>query len=95
MIVGFGDAATEDIYHGRDTARVRGFPADVVRVARRKLDMMDAAHSLQDLGRAPGNRLEQLKGKLQGFWSIRVNDQFRLVFRWDRGVHEVKLTDYH
>jgi len=75
MIISFGDKATEDLYHGRSTARARRFPRDLVRVALRKLDMLNAAPELLDL---------------------RVNDQWRVVFRWSgRGAHDVRLTDYH
>ena len=96
MITSFGDAATEDLFHGRRTARVRRFPADVVKVALRKLDALNAAAKLEDLKAPPGNRLETLKRSLQGYRSIRVNDQWRLIFRWVAGnVEGVELTDYH
>lgn len=96
MIASFGDRATEDLYHGRPTARARRFPGDMVGVALVKLDSLNGAASTLDLRSPPGNRLEALKGGLKGFHSIRVNDQWRLVFRW-RGndAHEVRLTDYH
>ncbi len=96
MIASFGDRATEDLYHGRPTARARRFPGDMVGVALVKLDSLNGAASTLDLRSPPGNRLETLKGGLKGFHSIRVNDQWRLVFRW-RGndAHEVRLTDYH
>ena len=96
MIVSFGDKATEDLYHGRATARVRRFPPDVVGTPLRKLDMINAARDLKDLQAPPGNRLEALKGDLKSFHSIRVNEQWRVVFRW-QGVdaHDVRLTDYH
>lgn len=96
MIVSFGDKATEDPYHGRATARVRRFPADVVGTALRKLDIINAARDLQDLQSPPGNRLEALKGNLKSFHSIRVNEQWRVLFRWQGGdAHDVRLTDYH
>lgn len=96
MIEGFGDAATEDLYHGRRTARVRRFAADIVRIALRKLDMVNAAHLLEDLKVPPGNRLESLSGKLRGFHSIRINDQWRIIFRWNDGrVSGVAIVDYH
>src|SRR6266849_6086839 len=70
--------------------------ANVARVAARKLDMLDYAAVLTDLASLPGNRLEALKGKLAGFHSIRINDQWRLVFRWtDSGPAEVDIRDYH
>jgi len=96
MIESFGDPATEDLFHGRQTGRVRRFPPDILRVALRKLDMVNSAYLLQDLRVPPGNRLEALKGDLQGFHSIRVNDQWRIVFRWSgHSAHQVSLTDYH
>ena len=96
MIASFGDAATEDLYHGRQSSKVRKFSANVVQAALRKLDMLNAAHRLTDLQSPPGNRLEALKGDRQGFHSIRVNDQWRIVFRWsEEAAHEVSLTDYH
>ena len=96
MIVSFGDEATADLYHGRTTRRVRRFPHDVIKRALRKLDILNGAHELIDLRAPPGNRLEALKGDWTGYHSIRVNDQWRLVFRWEENnVHDVRLTDYH
>ena len=91
----FRDSATEDLFHGRKISRVRRFHPDIVTVALRKLDVLNGAHRLDDLRSPPANRLEVLKGDLAGFHGIRVNDQWRLVFRWDDGVHDVSLTDYH
>jgi len=95
MIRSFGDQATRELYHGLRTARVRGLPGDVLRVALRKLDMLEAATRLDDLKSPPGNRLEALKGDWSGHFSIRVNNQWRLVFKWDEGAHQVRLVDYH
>lgn len=96
MIASFGDKATEDIYHGRHTGRTRRIPAGVLAAACRKLDMIQYAHILQDLRVPPGNRLEALKGDLAGYHSIRVNDQWRVIFRWEEGAaHSVAVTDYH
>ncbi len=96
MIVSFGARRTEELYHGLRSARARRFPADLLRVALRKLDMLNAAHSLRDLRSRPANRLEALRGDLAGLHSIRVNDQWRVVFRWaDDGAHEIRLMDYH
>jgi len=70
--------------------------AGVARVAARKLDMLDYAHVLGDLASPPGNRLEALRGDLVGFHSIRINDQWRVVFRWtDSGPADVDIRDYH
>jgi proteic killer suppression protein len=91
----FGDPATADLFHGRKTARVRRLPQDIFSIALRKLDVINAAHKLDDLRSPPGNRLEPLKGNRAGFHSIRVNDQWRIVFRWENGTHDVSLVDYH
>jgi len=96
MIVSFGDDATADLFHGRTSRRARRFPADILRSASRKLDVVDAAHALEDLRSPPASRLEALRGDREGFHSIRVNDQWRIVFRWQDGhAHDVSLTDYH
>lgn len=96
MIRSFGDTATEDLYHGRQTNRVKHFPGSIRPIAIRKMDMINAAMELRDLRVPPGNHLEQLKGDLKEFHSIRVNDQWRLIFKWiDHGANEVKLVDYH
>lgn len=96
MIVSFGDMATADLYHGHKTKRVRRFPPNILKTALRKLDVLNAAHRLLDLRSPPGNRLEALKGDLQGFYSIRVNDQWRIIFRWVEGnAAEVSVVDYH
>jgi len=96
VIQSFADAATESLFHGQRGGKARRFPPDVQRVVMRKLDMLHAAQELADLGSPPGNRLEALRGRYRGIHSIRVNDQWRLVFRWtDAGPARVSLTDYH
>ena len=96
MIVSFGDPATEALYHGATDRRTRRFPRDIMKTSLRKLDMLAAAVTLEDLRVPPGNRLEALKGDLKGEHSIRVNDQWRIVFRWTpQGPAEVRLIDYH
>ena len=96
MIVSFADRATEDLYHGRPTSRAGRFPNDILNVALVKLDMLNGAAAAQDLKAPPGNRLEALRGDLKGSHSIRVNDQWRIVFRWENnGAHDVRLMDYH
>ena len=96
VIASFGDRGTSDLFHGRRTSRVRRLPTSVIQAAIRKLDLLNAAHALLDLRSPPGNRLELLKGDWEGFHSIRVNDQWRLVFRWvDNQAHDVALVDYH
>jgi toxin HigB-1 len=96
VIASFGDRATEDLYHGKKSKAARRLPTDIVSVARRKMDMINAAQVLQDLSSPPGNRLEALSGSLKGYHSIRINDQWRVVFRWSDGqAHEVRIADYH
>jgi proteic killer suppression protein len=96
MIVSFGDRSTEDLFHGRPTARARRFPSDVVDAALVKMDSLNGAASVLDLRSPPGNRLEALKGDLKGWHSIRVNDQWRLISRWQgNDAHKVRLVDYH
>jgi proteic killer suppression protein len=96
MIASFGDSATADLFHGRSTARVRRLPQDILTHALDKLDVLNAAHDMRDLRSPPGNRLEALRGDLRGFHSIRVNNQWRIAFRWSGGAaHEVRLADYH
>ena len=97
MIRSFGDAATEDIFYGRQTkAARRRCPVNLWRAATRKLEYLDSAVSLDDLRSPPRNRLERLKGDRQGQWSIRINDQYRICFRWsDAGPESVEIVDYH
>ena len=91
MIKSFKNSLAEDAFNG--VVR-KGFPADLIKVARRKL--RHAAHMLMDLRAPPGNRLEALKGNRAGQYSIRVNDQFDICFVWSsEGPEEVELTDYH
>jgi len=88
---GYGSAL-----HGERTKAIRRLPPDIRSVAIRKLDMLNAARELRDLLAPPGNRLEALQGDLRGKHSIRVNDRWRLVFRWESGdAHEVQIVDYH
>jgi proteic killer suppression protein len=95
VIGSFADAGTEDIFNGRSTKAARRIPKDLWRVAARKLSTLDYATDLRDLS-TPGNNLEKLKGALAGKYSIRVNDQFRIVFNFDRGeATNVTITDYH
>lgn len=96
LITSFADQTTEDIFHGAETKAARVIPKAIWFIARRKLDALNAAHEMNDLRAPPGNRLEKLKGKLDGRWSIRINDQFRVVFRFESGAaHDVQITDYH
>ena len=96
MIASFGDKATEDLYHGVQSARMRRLPRQIWRTACRKLDMVEYAEVLGDLRVPPGNRLEALKGDMAGYHSIRINDQWRVVFHWQDGVaRNVSVVDYH
>ncbi len=96
MIASFGDRATEDLYHGKKSKAARRLPTDIVSVALRKLDMINAAEALRDLASPPGNHLEALRGNLKGYHSTRINDQWRVVFRWADGkAHDVRIADYH
>jgi proteic killer suppression protein len=93
MIRSFKDRTTEAVFHGETQ---KGFPSDLVQIARRKLRYLDAAHDLRDLRLPPGNRLEALAGDRRGQHSIRINDQFRICFRWTpEGPIDVEVTDYH
>lgn len=95
MIASFADAATEDIFNGRNTKAARRVPKDLWRIAARKLAALDYANELRDLS-SPGNNLEKLKGALSGKYSIRINDQFRIVFNFERDeASNVVITDYH
>jgi proteic killer suppression protein len=96
VIVSFGDKTTEAVFHGTPIRILKRFPADVSQRAIVKLDFLNGASDLVDLEKPPGNRLEALKGDLRGYHSIRVNDQWRIVFRWlGSDAHDVRLVDYH
>ena len=93
MIRSFGDKHTERLFHRERVSRV---PPELQRRALRKLRMLDAAQSLEDLRIPPGNRLEQLRGDREGQYSIRINDQFRICFEWRAGdAYQVEIADYH
>ncbi len=96
VIASFADAATADIYHGSDTKAARKLPRELWSRIQRKLDLLNACTSLEDLRVPPANRLEKLKGDLAGYYSIRVNPQFRILFRFTSGnCEDVRCTDYH
>ncbi|MGA2855017.1 MAG: type II toxin-antitoxin system RelE/ParE family toxin [Verrucomicrobiota bacterium] len=92
MIESFACAETEKIFRGQVSRRL---PAGIQRTARRKLLQLQAASQLQDMAVPPGNRLEPLKGGRAGQHSIRINDQWRICFRWESGANEVEIVDYH
>jgi proteic killer suppression protein len=92
MIQSFSDRDTAELFRTEENRRFRA----IARVAMRKLIQMNQAGKLDDLKVPPGNRLEALKGRLAGFHSIRVNDQWRIIFRWtDAGPSDVAIVDYH
>jgi proteic killer suppression protein len=96
MIQSLGNRLAEHLYVDEETKAVRRIPKDLYRRARRKLLFLHDAAELQDLRQPPGYRLEALKGDRRGFHSIRINDQWRIVFRWQGGnAHEVQVIDYH
>lgn len=93
MVVSFGDKTTQKIWDGE---RVKGFSTEIQEIARRKLRMLNNSSDIKDLMIPPSNRLEKLKGNLKDFYSIRVNDQFRIIFNWNNGnASNVELIDYH
>lgn len=93
MIRNFADKETEKIWNGLGSRRL---PADIQQVARRKLRMLNNASTLDDLRIPPANRLEALKGNRKGQHSVRINDQWRICFRWrDADAHDVQIVDYH
>ncbi len=93
MIKSFRSKETKKLFTQRQFAR---YPTDIQRIALRKLLLLDAAEKIDDLKVPPGNRLEKLTGNRQGQYSIRVNDQWRICFRWSEGdTYEVELVDYH
>lgn len=97
MIRSFGNAGTEDIFYGRNTKAARKTcPQMLWKIAARKLEQLDSIADLKDLRVPPGNRLEALAGDLRGFFSIRINEQYRICFRWTgQDVGDVAIMDYH
>ncbi|MBS0374823.1 MAG: type II toxin-antitoxin system RelE/ParE family toxin [Proteobacteria bacterium] len=96
MIESFGNKLAEDLFCDRRSKETRAFPAELIRPARRKVLYLHDAAELADLRVPPGNRLEALRGRWKGYYSIRINDQWRVVFRFERGnALEVAVVDYH
>jgi proteic killer suppression protein len=96
MIVSFGDKTTEDIFHGHQTKAARRITQTLWSRVQAKLDLLNASTTLEDLRVPPSNRLEKLRGDWTGFYSLRVNDQYRVVFRFVSGdALDVRCTDYH
>ena len=96
MIASFGDKGTSDLFHGISSRHARKLPSQSHELALYKLDVLNAAKTLDDLRSPPGNGLEALKGDLKGFCSIRINSQWRIVFRWaENNATDVQIVDYH
>jgi len=96
VIVSFADTTTADIFHGSDSKAARKLPRVLWGRIQQKLDVLNACTSLDDLRIPPANRLEKLKGDLAGFYSIRVNQQYRVIFRFVNGqCEQVRCIDYH
>jgi proteic killer suppression protein len=93
MIVSYGSKETEKIWNGE---RSKKLPPEIQQIGRRKLRMLNNSQNLSDLTIPPSNRLEKLAGVMKEFYSIRINDQWRIVFKWENNqAKEVEITDYH
>ena len=93
MIMSFGNSETEKIWNGE---REKKLPIEIQHIARRKLRMLNNSVVISDLRIPPANRLEKLTGKLKDFYSIRINNQWRIIFKWNAGnAFEVEIIDYH
>jgi proteic killer suppression protein len=96
VIQSFSDETTADLFRERNTRAARRIPRDLWRIVQRKLKLLDGAARLDDLAIPAGNRLERLKGQQAERYSIRVNDQYRVTFQWEKGhAYEVCVEDYH
>ena len=97
MIVNFANPGTHDIANGFDTKAARKcLPLNLHRKAHRMMTILESALEVSEMGSPPGNRLEALKGDRAGFYSVRINDQWRIVFRWDKSnALDVEICDYH
>jgi len=93
MIKSFGNSETENVWNGE---RAKKLPNEIQNIGRRKLRMLNNSLDLTDLRIPPSNRLEKLSGKLKEFYSIRINDQWRVIFKWNGGnATSVEIVDYH
>jgi len=93
MIISFGSKDTEKIWEGKIIKRI---PIEIQQIGRRKLRMLNNSQTILDLRIPPSNRLEKLSGKLSDFYSIRINDQWRIIFKWENNhTLEVEIIDYH
>ncbi|WPP47972.1 type II toxin-antitoxin system RelE/ParE family toxin [Catalinimonas niigatensis] len=93
MIISFGSKQTKSVWDGE---RVPKWPIEIQKIGRRKLRMLHNSQNIADLRIPPSNRLEKLSGNLSAYYSIRINDQWRIIFQWDNGqASEVEIIDYH
>jgi len=95
MIRSFKHQLVSDLFFERITGASKKFPSELRVVGNRKLQYLNSANSVNDLRSPPSNRLEALKGSLKGKFSVRINDQWRIVFKWEDGPKEVEVLDYH
>ncbi len=93
MLLSFGNDDTKKVWNG---LRVKKLPVEIQNIGRRKMRMINNSVNLTDLKVPPANRLEKLSGNLKSFYSIRINDQWRIIFKWESGnAYEVEIVDYH
>ena len=96
MIKSFGNKTAEDIFHASTSRYSRKLPLNLHDKAKRLLDQLNTAPTINFLKIPPGNRLEKLTGNYKGFWSVRINDQWRIIFKWiDDDAHDIAIIDYH
>ncbi len=96
MIKNFSSKLSEDVFNGISSRYSRKLPINLHSLAVRKLDQLNAATKIEDLNVPPNNKLEKLKGKLSYYWSIRINNQYRIIFRWTQNsAADVDIVDYH
>jgi len=96
VVQSFGEKTAADLFRERNTRAARRIPRAIWHIVRRKLKMLDVAAGLEDLAIPAGNRLELLRGNRAGRHSVRINDQYRMTFRWRHGhAYEVRIEDYH
>jgi proteic killer suppression protein len=95
VIESFRDEFTLNLYLGKKIPKSK-IPTELHKIAQRKLDMLNSAKTIEDLRIPPNNRLEKLKGELKDYWSIRINDKYRIIFRFENGnAYDVFIDDYH
>jgi len=96
VIASFGDKFTEDLFNGIPSSKIKKLPKELIEITLRKLDIINAASQVEDLRFPPGNRLKKLQGDLKNYYSIRINDQYRIVFQvFGNKFENVKIEDYH